>query len=194
MSIRIRIVYIAAILAAILFLIGVTSARADGCESVKDCDYAYSAPRTSRRVSDDTPHRLRAYLSSQELRTLRSIKARAEARRMARSGPVIPPPYYRSRKPPRYAEARRSRYDSEPVSSRQCQPSISVEGEERGSESRARGNARDTWQRVAISKHGYRFGDFQSARGTSFSCTRLRSNKLGWPIYSCGLTARPCRD
>jgi hypothetical protein len=203
-----RHLYMPAILMAfVVFLLAIAAisakiAKADGYEGgYKDTPSHtyYSAPKRARL---ETPHRLRAYLSPEELRTLKRIKARAERRMMGYREPVRSRRVYaetRYEREPvrrvRYAESRR--YTSDVVEirgTRECKAPISVEGEERGSVSRARGNASDTWKRVTIARYGYRFADLDVARSPRYDCVVLRKNKFGWPIHSCSLAARPCRD
>jgi hypothetical protein len=194
---------------AALFIFGSTMAKADGYEGgggYKDGGYAYS--HTPKRARLDPPHRLRAYLSPEELRTLKRIKAKAEMRMAGYRTEKVSKNYRKrnyeadayayasDRRRIRYAESRYTRSDVEVVrgGDRECRAPIAIVGEERGWRGRALGNAKDLWRSNAIGRHGYAYGDIEAARNVIPNCKIIRTNKWGKDIWVCSLSARPCRE
>lgn len=186
---------------ALIYALMVTSAavsRADGCEaSAKDdCDYAYSAPRTSSRAVE-TPHRLRAYLSPSELRDLRRIKARAEMR-MREEGVRRSRYTGRSRFDPPIRYARSSRYATDAEyrdTSSACKPAIQAEGRERTGRERAIASSWNDWRVSVQNRWGHRYADVDLARVISKPhCTPVRGTIIGGQVYVCEVVARPCRE
>jgi hypothetical protein len=195
---------------AFLLVVAVVSAKiakADGYEGTggyKDGGYAYS--HTPKRARLDPPHRLRAYLSPEELRTLKRIKAKAERRMMGYREPVRSRRVYaetRYEREPmrrvRYAEYRISRretrrdYDDVERNIGRCGREVAAEGKKIWSWvglNSAKREARLQWEREVQAKLGERYSDPSYARkldGDGYICWKAGGSNR------CSFTARPCR-
>jgi hypothetical protein len=74
-----------------------------------------------------------------------------------------------------------------------CQGAVSATSEERGSQDRALKSLEAQWRTAVSDAFGFRYVGIGDARGYYPRCGIIRKNKLGWPIWVCRVSARPCR-
>jgi hypothetical protein len=183
----IHLLLLAAILAFIAFNIYVTPASADGYEGdVSYKDVVRVQPSAYRRDRDDS---IRSYLTKSELRELRRIKERAEARRLGRRVAA----YRDEPLAVRYVD-RKTGSDSLYIrrGDRECRSPIEVTGHERLGRARAEQSAHNAWRTAASDRYGFRFAAIEGARNVRMSCSKIRGSTFG--VFVCAVRARPCKD
>lgn len=192
----------------ILFTFGASISKADGYlpgqPGYKDEAAVYDhRPSSHVKRARYDEESIRDYVSAEEMRQLKRIKRRAEARmRAERRGPVIPNRHAEKRRPvyteddeprrPQYTEARVIREeDEDDRPTRKCVSAVKATSKPMLTEARALREAKRNWSMLVTEDYSGAYNDVRNAKIIRSHCKPLHEG--AWRT-ECTFVARPCRE